>query len=142
MKKMIGTLLCAGILALSSCAADMKNSGSAKSGLSGAGYSVEVYGYEEAKTRIQNLKYDGFTFKDAIYAEKGSGDSKDLLIAFFFNNIDDASNFMTGDNNNIVLMNGYLEKNLGKNLQGKVGTYNNVAYCGSETSYTAAFGSI
>lgn len=140
MKKLMSTLLLAGVLALSSCGADMKNSASAKSGLSGAKYSVEVYGYEEAKTRIQNLKYDGFTFTDALVAEKGSGDDKDLLIAFFFKNTDDPVNFMTGDNNNISLMNRYLERNLGKNLQGKVGTYNNVAYCGSETSYTAAFG--
>ena len=140
MKKLISMLFCVGALALSACSPDMKNSASAKSNLTGASYSVEVYGEAEAKTRIQNLKYDGFTFKDALVADKGSGDDKDLLIAFFFNNIDDASNFMTGDNNNIVLMNKYCEDNLGKNLQTRVGTYNNVAYCGSETSFQAAFG--
>ena len=142
MKKLIGTLLVTGMLALSSCGATMLSSGSAKSGLSGAGYSVEVYGEEEAKVRIQNLKYDGFTFKDALVADKGSDDNKDLLIAFFFNNIDDSSRFMTGDNNNIVLMNKYIEDNLGSKLKGKIGSYNNVAYCGSETSVTAAFGNI
>ena len=85
MKKLISMLFCVGALALSACSPDMKNSASAKSNLTGASYSVEVYGEAEAKTRIQNLKYDGFTFKDALVADTGSGDDKDLLIAFFFN---------------------------------------------------------
>ena len=40
---------------------------------------------------------------------------------------------------NIGLMNDYGSSNLGENLPKKVGSYNNMAYVGSETSFDAAF---
>ena len=40
---------------------------------------------------------------------------------------------------NIAIMSGYAEISIGKNLTSKVGSHNNVAYVGSETSFKAAF---
>lgn len=138
MKKIIMTLFCAGALALTSCGATMYSSSSTKSNLSGKGYEVEVFTAEEAKARIQGMDYEGVTLKDALLAHKGSGDDKDGIVAFFFGSIDEAENFVKAGNN-IVLLNSFVELYIGKNLKAKVGSHNNVAYAGSETSFSNAF---
>lgn len=139
MKKLLLTTLLTGSLLLTACQADTMKSANAKSNLEGKGYTVEVYSYEEAKVRIQGLEYKGFEFTDAIYASKGKDDNADFLMAFFFKNVKDAESFVTGENDNLTKMNHYIEVNLGKNLTAKLGMHNNVAYCGSEASFSAAF---
>ena len=139
MKKLLVTTMLVGSLMLTACQADTMKSANAKKNLEGKGYAVEVYGYEEAKVRIQNLDYESHNFTDALIADKGKGDDADFLIAFFFKNINDAEAFVTGEHGNIAQMNGYIETHLGKNLKAKVGMHNNVAYLGSETSFSAAF---
>ena len=140
MKKLLATLLVAGSLAMTACQPNIYTSSDAKGKLSSKEYTVEVYGEEEAKKRISELNYDGVTFTDALYAEKGKDDDKDLLIAFFFTSIDAATNFTDKNNHeNLGMLDDYGAKNLGANLKKKVGTHNNVVYIGSETSFAAAF---
>lgn len=136
MKKLLTALFIAGAMALTGCKPDTLKSDSAKSKLTSNGYNVEVYGDTEAKARITGLDYEGFTLVNALVADKGTRDNKDFLLAFYFNTVDEASNFVT---KNIAQFNSYLEKNLGSNLTAKQGSHNNVAYAGSETSFSVAF---
>lgn len=137
MKKLLASLLLASSLCLAGCSAS-ESSSSAKSSLQGNGYTVSVYSESETKARFQQFDYSGFTLTDCVYATKGTGDNADFLLAFFFSNIEDAPNFvMKGDN--IRLLNSAIEQLLGKNLTAKYGSHNNVAYAGSETSFSAAF---
>ena len=139
MKKLIPALLLAGVFAVTSCKAQSVSSDSAKKKLADKSYAVTIYSETEAKGLIAGLNYEGVSFKDAIYAQKGEGEAKDIFLAFFFNDINGASNFVAKDNNaNLVLLHDYGEKHLGANLTLKVGTHNNVAYVGSETSFTVA----
>ena len=140
MKKLFTMLLVAGSLAVSACGATMYSSKSAESNLKGKGYSAEVLSPELAKVKISGLNYDIVSFTDAVYAEKGSGEDMDFLMAFFFKSIGDADKFMDGNNNeNMGLLSDYADKHLGANLTKKVGIHNNVAYVGSETSFAAVF---
>ena len=136
MKRLISTLLVAGAFALTACSPTMYSSSSSKSKLEGKGYTVEVYSFEEAKARITGLNYEGFDFTDALVADKGADDERDVLLAFYFKNVDDASKFIE---ENIGQMNRYAENTLGSNLTVRVGSHNNVAYTGSETSFANGF---
>lgn len=136
MKKLLTALFIAGAMALTGCKPDILKSDSAKSKLTSNGYKVEVYAEAEAKVRIQGLDYEGVSFKDALVADKGTGDDKDVLLVFYFAGIKEAESFMSI---NIAKMNGFLEANLGSKLQSRVGTHNNIAYAGSETSFSVAF---
>ena len=139
LKKLFTTLLVAGTFALTACQANI-SSGSSKNKLTSAGYTVEVYSEAEAKVRIANLNYEGVSFTDALYAEKGTGENKDLLIAIYFPSIDAADSFVSKNNHeNLGLLNSFGDRNLGENLTKKVGVHNNVAYVGSVTSFAAAF---
>ena len=136
MKKFLATLLFAGAIAMTACAPDIKTAAASESKLKSNGYTVEVYSDTEAKASITGLDYEGFTLVNALFADKGTRDNKDFLLAFYFNTVDEASNFVT---KNIAQFNRYLEKNLGSNLTAKQGSHNNVAYAGSETSFNSAF---
>lgn len=137
MKKLLASLLLAGSLCLAGCSAS-ESSSSAKGSLQGKGYTVSVYSESETKARYQQFDYSGFSLTDSLYATKGTGDNADFLLAFFFSSIDDASNFVTkGDN--IRLLNSAIDQFLGKNLTAKLGSHNNVAYAGSEASFSSAF---
>ena len=136
MKRLISTLLMAGAFALCACTPTNYSADGSKSKHSGKGYTVEVYSYEEAKARISGLNYDVAQFTNALYAEKGADENKDLFLAFYFKSIGDCDKFVDA---NIAVMNDYGSSNLGENLTKKVGSHNNVAYVGSETSFAAAF---
>ncbi len=136
MKKLFASLLFASSLCLTACGAS-ESSGSVKSKLAGSGYSTTVYTAEQAKERYKGFTFEGFELVDAVYGTKGEGDNLDFLLAFFFGNADQASSFVTtGDN--IRLFDSAKEE-LGKNLVGKYGSHNNVAYVGSQTSFSVAF---
>ena len=140
MKKLLATMLLAGIMSVSACGATIYTADGSKSKLQSNGYTVEVYGYEEAKTRIKNLNYDTVAFTNAVFAEKGEGDNKDIFLAFYFSSVDAASAFLEANENyNYFQMYDYAEKNLGSKLAARRGTHNNVAYTGSETSFASAF---
>lgn len=139
MKKILATLLCVGAVVLTACQ-NSESSSSAKGRLESKGYAVKVYSEAEAKAFIVNLNYTDTTFNDAIYAEKGKDEDKDLLLAFFFKNMETAETFINKNNNeNLGLLNDYGTRNLGENLTKKCGIHNNVVYVGSETSFAAAF---
>ena len=139
MKKILTTLLLASAFTLSACATMYSSKGS-KSNLESKGYTVEVYSYEEAKVRVDGLNYDTATFTDALYAQKGTGDDKDILLAFYFKSMSDAEKFLSDNNNyNSGQFSAFAEKELGTNLKAKVGSHNNVAYVGSETAFNIAF---
>ena len=136
MKRLVSSLLLAGAFALCACAPTSYTADGSKSKLTSKGYTVEVYSVEEAKARISGLNYDVAEFTNALYAEKGAEENKDLILAFYFKSIGDCDKFV---NENIGLLSNYGDKYLGENLTKKVGSHNNVAYVGSETSFTAAF---
>ena len=136
MKKLFATLFLASALCLTGCGAS-ESSGSVKSKLNGSGYSTTVYTAEQAKARYEGLTFAGFDLVDAVYGTKGEGDNFDFLLAFFFGNADQASTFVTTGDNIRVFDNAKAQ--LGKNLVGKYGSHNNVAYVGSETSFSVAF---
>ena len=140
MKRFLTTLLLASAFTLSACGATMYSSKGSQSKLESKGYSVEVYPYEEAKVRVDGLNYDTVTFTDALIATKDSGDDKDILLAFYFKSVSDAEKFLSDNNNyNIGQFGAFANKELGKNLKAKMGSHNNVAYIGSETSFKIAF---
>lgn len=140
MKKLFATLLVAGALAMTSCGASSYSAAGADANLKSRGYSSEILSYVQAKSRISGLNYDIVPFESAVFATKGSGDDKDLLLAFFFSSVDAADLFMNSNNyQNMGAMNSYGERELGGNLTKKVGIANNVAYVGSTTSYSVAF---
>jgi len=136
MKRLISTLLMAGAFALCACAPTNYSAEGSKSKLSGKGYTVEVYSFEEAKARISGLNYDVAEFNNALYAEKGADENKDFILAFYFKSIGDCDKFV---NENIGQLNNFGDRTLGENLTKKVGSHNNVAYVGSETSFSNAF---
>lgn len=140
MKKLLLTTLLTGSLLLTACQADTMKAADAKKNLEGKSYNVSLYDKEETKARIKGIEYDdNLSFTECVYASKGKDDDQDLLLAFFFKNVKDAEAFVTGEHGNIAAMNTYIEINLGKNLKPRIGSHNNVAYCGSETSFAAAF---
>lgn len=140
MKKLFAMLLTAGALALTACNPTIYSASDTEGKLKGKGYTVEVLSYEVAKVRIQNLNYDTAAFNNAVYATKGADADKDLLLAFYFSSVDDASKFMNDhEYDNTALLNRYGENNIGSNLTLRFGTHNNVAFVGTETSFTAAF---
>ena len=143
MKKLITTLFAMGAMALSSCAPTLYSADGAKTKLQAKEYSTEVLSYEEAKVRIIGLNYEAGKFTNAIYAKKGADENFDFIISFFFSSVDDADKFLSANSNeNLGILNTYADTNLGANLTKKVGMTNNVAYVGSETAYTVAFGNI
>ena len=140
MKKLIMMLFAAGSLALTACGPTLYSANGAEAKLKDKGYTVEVFSYEEAKTKIIGLNYTIVDFANAVFAKKGADDDLDLLVAFFFTNVNDAESFTSGNSNeNLGIMNSFADTNLGANLTKKVGIINNVAYVGSLTSFSAAF---
>ena len=141
MKKLMAMLCAVGALALTACKPTMYSAEGTSSTMKANGYTAEVYTYEEAKVRIQGLNYELATFTNAMYASKGTGDDKDFILAFFFSSLDDTATFMNGnDYQNMALLHSYGEQHLGEHLTLSVGTHNNVAYVGSETTRSLAFG--
>ncbi len=139
MKKLLATMLISGVLALTACQPATLSAGDSDSKLKSNGYSTQLYTYEEAKVLITGLNYE-VKFSNAISAEKGSGDNKDLFIGFYFSSIGDAEKFYSNNNyENLGILNNYAERNLGANLKKRVGMHNNVVFAGSETSFSAAF---
>lgn len=140
MKKYFTTLLVAGAFAMTACTGTTYSASSSQSKLNNKGYSAQVLSVDEAKEVIKGLNYNIVKFNNAVTAEKGSGDDYDLFIAFYFSSINDASKFYDSNNHeNMSLMHDYGQNKLGANLKLKVGTHNNVAYVGSETSFSNAF---
>ena len=139
MKKLFVALLGVGAMCMTACSASQSASESSGA-LKSKGYTVSVYNETETKARIQQAHYDGVKLINSLFAEKGTGDDHDFLLAFFFDSIDEASKFTSKENNyNLGLMLDYASANLGKNLEKKVGTHNNVAYCGSAAAFNIAF---
>ena len=136
MKRLFVSLLLASSLCLVGCSST-ETSGSVKGKLDGSSYSTTVYTAEQAKARYEGLTFAGFDLVDAVYGTKGEGDNFDFLLAFFFGNDDQASTFVTTGDNIRVFDNA--KARVGKNLVGKYGSHNNVAYVGSETSFSVAF---
>ena len=140
MKKLLATVLLAGALALAGCGEQSLSAGASQKKLDAAGYKTTLYSVEQAKAAITGLKFDGYNLKEAIYAEKGEEANKDILLAFYFSNINEANKFMEDNQSaNMALMYDFAKSNLGENLAQKVGMHNNVAYVGSETSFAVAF---
>lgn len=143
MKKLLAMLLVAGSLAMTACKPTNYTASATKTKMQGSGYTVQTYTYSEAKDglQIRNLNYQTVVFENALYAEKGTGDDKDLLLAFFFSTVEQAEKFMSDNNyENMGLMRDYGVSNLGSKLgTPKVGSHNNVAYVGSEAAFNVAF---
>ena len=140
MKKLFASLMILGSLALSACAATIYKTEPTSKTLKDKGYTVVSMTAEQAKVLVGGIDIGDLKLEGALNANKGTGKDRDFLFAFFFNTVEDASNFMSKDDNaNLAAMNNYGQVVLGENLQLKLGTHNNVAYVGSETSFAAAF---
>ena len=139
MKKLLLGLLCAGSMALSACSATIYKAADSATKLEEKGYKTEMYTLEESKALISGLNYEGASFTVAVYATKGEEKDKDLFLGFYFKTTKEAEDFLAkDDNSNLALMNKYGEDNLGENLKLKVGSHNNIAFVGSETSFANA----
>ena len=119
MKKLFATLFLAASLGVSACAASSMSSGTMKANLEGKGYAVYVLDKETAKKQYSSLNFV-VDINDALNSSKG----KEVLLAFFCANADDASKFIT---ENISILYHSVE-NYGAP---KVGAHNNVAYAGT-----------
>ena len=140
MKKLFTTLLFAASMALTACSSKVYTSEESKAKLEKEEYTVLILSEAEAKVLIVGLNFNDVTLKNVIRADKGKDDDKDFFLGFYFDSIEEAEKFNSKNNNeNLALMSTYAEATLGKNLQAKQGSHNNVAYVGSETSFKAAF---
>lgn len=134
------SVMCAAAIAMTACNPDVCTASSSQKKLKNNGYTVSIYNATEAKDKIKGIVFDGVSLKDALFAEKGKEDDYDFLLAFYFPSLDEAEKFTSLNSNaNLGLMNDYADNNLGKNLEKKVGSHNNVAYVGSVTSFANAF---
>lgn len=139
MKKLLLGLLFAGSMALTACQSTVYKAADSATKLEDKGYKVETYTQEESKALITGLNYEGASFTAAVYATKGSEKDKDLFLGFFFKTNKEAEDFMAKDDNgNLAIMHKYGEENVGENLTMRIGTHNNIAYVGSETSFANA----
>ena len=137
MKKLLATMLLAGVLSVAACGATMYSAGGSKSKLEGNGFNVSLYGYEDGKRAVEGPDYDKTpAFDNVIVATKGSGDAKDVLVAYYFSSIDAANAFL---NENVKLLYDFVEANLGKNFEPKTGAHNNVTWAGSQNAFNSAF---
>ena len=138
MKKLLFSLLFAGSIALTACQATIYTADKTKAKLQKKDYTVEVYTKDEAKTHYAALPIDKYDVTGTLFAKKGQGDDQDLLFAIFFSSIDEASKFSEGGQN-ITTLGQFGEALIGKNLTSRLGTHNNVAYVGTETTFNIAF---
>ena len=114
-------------MALSGCGEASMSSSTMKSNLEKKGYTAEVMNKTEAEARIQGVKYV-VSITDALYSTK----DKEVIVAFFCANINDATKFME---ENIQVMNAFAEL---YTEEPKIGAHNNVAYVGSYNIVSAA----
>lgn len=128
MKKLFFPILFAATLGLVGCGEASLSSGAVKSSLEGQGYSVQVFNKAESEAYIKGINYV-VEIDSAIDAHKGE---KEVILIFFCKNINDADAFVK---ENISVMNGYAER---YTEEPKVGSHNNVAYCGSASAVAAA----
>lgn len=127
MKKLFATLLLAASVTLCGCGEASVSSAGMKANLEGKGYTAEVMSKTEAEARIEGVKWV-VDIKDALYSSKG----KEVILAFFCANIDDASNFVK---ENIQAMYNFAKR---YTEDPKAGSHNNVAYVGTYDIVVAA----
>ena len=138
MKKVFLPLLFLGALALSSCEVN-HSSIYWESGLKNKGYAVTTYSQSKAKETFTDLNYNGISFMNALYAEKGADENKEIFLAFFFIDVNSTVYFMERNHNeNEDILGAYGRKNIGENLKGVLGYKDNVAYVGTAAAYEAA----
>lgn len=140
MKKLLFSLLFAGSIALTACQATIYTADKTKAKLQKKDYTVEVYTKDEAKNRYTAFTLADYDLTGALLAKKGQGDDADLLFALYFSSIDEASKFSNANGGaNIATLGTFGEALIGKNQTSRVGTHNNVAYVGTETTFNIAF---
>ena len=140
MKKFLFALAIAGAMALTACQPTTFSAANSKSKLEGNGYTVTMYTDAEAKQAFSALSFGDYTISNAIYAKKGADANFDFILAFYFSSVSDAECFTSLDSNkNLGIFNSLADRELGSNLTKEFGITNNVAYVGSETSFSAAF---
>lgn len=131
MKRLLCTLLLATSMGLASCLEKSTNSTELNSKFQSAGYNTKVMNAAETKAHFQEAIAFVVDVVDSLQATKGES-NPEFFLAFFFNNIDDASKFV---NENIAIMTRTAER---YSDDPKVGSYNNVAYLGSPAAFTVA----
>lgn len=130
MKKIFSFIAC-GFLALIALVGCMSfSSSSVKSKLEGKNYSVSVVSADDYKNSstyslIKITKDDGF--KDLLTAKK----DKDGILIFFFDSVDNCDKFREKYQTLLVDVKGFEN-------EGRFGTYNNVAYFGTEDAIDVA----
>ena len=143
MRKLLSAAFLAGALFLTSCfGATVYTGKDTQDRLKKADYTATLYSVEDAKDRFGALKLDNMNVKDVVYGEKGKDDDKDIMLAFFFDKMEDAEKFTSdNDHENLVILQRFGEMTIGKNYKEKAksGTHNNVAYVGTETSFEVCF---
>ena len=140
MKKFITAFLCLASMALTSCAATVYKGEDAKAKLEKQDYKVVLLSEKEAKLLVLGINFDDVTVKSVVSAEKGKEDDHDIFLGFFFESIEEAEKFNSKNSNeNLGLMASYANAQIGKNLTSKVGSHNNVAYVGTETTFKIVF---
>ena len=128
MKKLFASLVLGAAICLTACGPTTVKSSATKEKLEKANYTVEVYNATEAKARIIGLDFT-VEIEDALYAIKGG---KDILLACYCKNNDDATKLIE---DNIRVLTEFVGK---YTEEPKTGSYNNVAYVGTETSVSDA----
>ena len=139
MKRFFSTLLCAASMALASCSPTIYKGEDSKAKLEKQDYHVVLLSELEAKVLIAGINFSDVTVKSVVSAEKGTGDDHDIFLGFYFDSIKEAEKFNAKNSNeNLALLSSYAEAVIGKNLEAKVGSHNNVCYVGTETSFKIA----
>ena len=143
MRKLLSAAFLAGALFLTSCfGATVYTGKDTQDRLKKADYTATLYSVEDAKVRFSALKLDNTNVKDVVYGEKGNDDDKDIMLAFFFDKIEDAEKFANNnDYENLLFLQRFGQLTIGKYLaeKAKAGTHINVVYVGTELSFDVCF---
>ena len=90
------------------------------------------------------LEKNGYGCKKSKFLEnkKGKDDVQDIMLAFFFDKIEDAEKFANNnDYENLLFLQRFGQLTIGKYLaeKAKAGTHINVVYVGTELSFNVCF---
>ena len=135
MKKIIAVLFSISTLVLTGCGARIMDPSKGIKSLDKEGYNVQTYDISDLSSTFENLSFEGFVITDAYYGYKGEDE---FFLAFYFSKISEAREFLEAKDllNTKALREFASQKNEEHFV---VGTYNNIAYAGTETTYAIVF---
>lgn len=135
MRKLFLPFVALAAMTLASCESTVKATDT-KANLEKAGYTASIVDAAYVKNAFPSLKTEGYKITDFLYAGKGFTAQPDIFFAVYFESIDEASRFLSDNNNENLGF--FIDIAKAVSEEPKVGSHNNVAYAGTPTSLDAS----